>query len=83
MNTNRLEEVKEIIAGVLGVKKDLITPEKELIELGADSSKITELAVELEIKFCITIPVDDEDDKGKFGTTNNIVNYIQQKEESR
>ncbi len=71
------EQVKEIIADRLGVDPDEIKMESRLIEdLGADSLDNAELVMNLEEKFGIEIP---DEDQAKIQTIEDIVNYIEEK----
>ncbi len=52
-----LDELKEVIAEVLGVDEDSVTAEANLIDdLGADSLSIMELHMEIEEKTGVKIP---------------------------
>ena len=71
------EQVKEVIADRLGVDPDEIKWESRLIEdLGADSLDNAELVMNLEEKFGIEIP---DEDQTKIQTIEDIVNYIEEK----
>ncbi len=71
------EQVKEVIADRLGVDPDEIKMESRLIEdLGADSLDNAELVMNLEEKFGIEIP---DEDQSKIQTIEDIVNYIEEK----
>ena len=71
------EQVKEVIADRLGVDPDEIKWESRLIEdLGADSLDNAELVMNLEEKFGIEIP---DEDQTKIQTIEDIVNYIEDK----
>jgi acyl carrier protein len=71
------EQVKEVIADRLGVDPDEIKMESRLIEdLGADSLDNAELVMNLEEKFGIEIP---DEDQAKIQTIEDIVNYIEEK----
>lgn len=51
------EKVAEVIAEQLGISKDIITPESNILEdLGADSLDIIEMLMTLEEEYGITIP---------------------------
>lgn len=67
------EKVKAIIAEELDVEEDLITPETELDELGADAFDIAELIRSLGEEFDIEIP---EESMEGFSTVGNVVKYI-------
>lgn len=52
-----LEKVKETIAEQLGISKDSITPQSNIVEdLGADSLDVIEMLMTLEDEYGITIP---------------------------
>jgi len=71
------EQVKEVIADRLGVDPDEIKWESRLVEdLGADSLDNAELVMNLEEKFGIEIP---DEDQTKIQTIEDIVNYIEEK----
>jgi len=71
------EQVKEVIADRLGVDPDEIKWESRLVEdLGADSLDNAELVMNLEEKFGIEIP---DEDQAKIQTIEDIVNYIEEK----
>jgi acyl carrier protein len=71
------EQVKEVIADRLGLDPDEIKMESRLIEdLGADSLDNAELVMNLEEKFGIEIP---DEDQAKIQTIEDIVNYIEEK----
>lgn len=73
------EDVKKVIAEDLGVDEASITPDSKIIEdLGADSLDVVELIMALEEKFNIQIP--DEDGQ-KIATVDDIVKYIEAKQE--
>ena len=71
-----LEKVKELVAEQLGISKDEIKPESNILEdLGADSLDIIEMLMTLEEEYGITIP----DDKiGQIKTIGQIVELIEE-----
>ncbi len=67
-------EVKKIIAGRLSVSEDKIKPESKFIDdLGADSLDLVELVMDLEEKFEVSIPDEDND---KLRTVQDAIDYI-------
>ncbi len=51
------EKVRDLVAEQLGVSKDMIKPESNILEdLGADSLDIIEMLMTLEDEYGITIP---------------------------
>lgn len=70
------EEVKiiDIIANQLGVDKDVVTPEANIVDdLGADSLDVVELVMALEEAFDTEIP---DDDAEKIRTVQDIFSYL-------
>lgn len=54
-----IEKVKELVAEQLGISKDTILPESNIIDdLGADSLDVIEMLMTLEDEYGITIPDD-------------------------
>ncbi|MDR2693080.1 MAG: acyl carrier protein [Chitinispirillales bacterium] len=67
-------EVKKIIAGRLSVSEDKILPSSAFIgDLGADSLDLVELVMDLEEKFNVSIPDEDND---KLRTVQDAIDYI-------
>ncbi len=67
-------EVYDMIEDRLGVRRNEIAPEKELVrDLGADSLDSVELIMALEQKFDISIP---DSDTENINTVGDILNYI-------
>jgi acyl carrier protein len=67
-------EVKKIIAGRLSVSEDKILPSSAFIgDLGADSLDLVELVMDLEEKFEVSIPDEDND---KLRTVQDAIDYI-------
>ena len=67
---------KEVIAEQLGVRIDDVEGPKTLREdLGGDSLDVVELVMALEEEFDLQIGDDDAD---KFGTVQQVVDYIAQ-----
>ena len=70
------EKLQAIIADVLNVPKDDITPETTFVDdLGADSLDIVELIMALEEEFDIEIP---DADAEKVVTVGDVVDYIKE-----
>ena len=72
-----VEKVKELVAEQLGVSKESVTLESNIIEdLGADSLDVIEMLMTLEDEFGITIP----DEKiNEIKTVGQIVEIIEKK----
>jgi len=69
-----LDEVREMVAELLGIDKNKINPKADLIkDLGADSLDLVELIMALEEKFNLKIFDEDTD---KLVTVQDVVNYI-------
>ncbi len=71
-----IDKVKELVAEQLGISKDKITENSNIIEdLGADSLDVIEMLMTLEDEYGITIP----DDKiSQIKTINQIVELIEE-----
>jgi len=70
------EETKiiDIIANQLGVDKDIITAQANIVDdLGADSLDVVELVMALEESFDMEIP---DDDAEKIRTVQDIFDYL-------
>ncbi len=70
------EELKiiDIIANQLGVDKEVVTPEANIVDdLGADSLDVVELVMALEEAFDTEIP---DDDAEKIRTVKDIFDYL-------
>jgi acyl carrier protein len=70
------EETKiiDIIANQLGVDKDIVTPEANIVDdLGADSLDVVELVMALEESFDMEIP---DEDAENIRTVQNIFDYL-------
>ncbi len=70
------EELKiiDIIANQLGVDKDMVTPQANIVDdLGADSLDVVELVMALEEAFDTEIP---DDDAEKIRTVQDIFSYL-------
>lgn len=70
-------KIKEAIVEKLGVEESKVTPQASFInDLGADSLDTVELIMELENKFNIQIPDEDQE---KIQTVGDAVNYVKSK----
>ena len=71
-----IDKVKELVAEQLGISKDTITAESNIIEdLGADSLDVIEMLMTLEEEYGITIP----DEKiSQIKTIGQIVDLIEE-----
>lgn len=75
--TITFEDLQDLIAEKLGIEKDQITKEASFInDLGVDSLEQVELIMELEKKFDISIPDEDQD---KLTTVGELLNYLNEK----
>lgn len=70
-----IDKVKELVAEQLGISKDSISENSNIIEdLGADSLDVIEMLMTLEDEYGVTIP----DDKiSQVKTINQIVELIE------
>ena len=70
-------QIKDAIVEKLGVEESKITPNASFInDLGADSLDTVELIMELENRFNIQIPDEDQE---KIQTVGDAVNYVKSK----
>ena len=70
-----IDKVKEIVAEQLGIDKESILPESNILEdLGADSLDVIELLMTLEEEYGISIP---DDQIGQVKTISEIVDLIE------
>lgn len=68
------DKVVEIISDQLGIDKDNITSETNLVDdLGADSLDIVSLIMAMEEEFGLEFPEDEAD---SFQTVGDVVEYI-------
>ena len=70
-------KIKEAIVEKLGVEESKVTPQASFInDLGADSLDTVELIMELENKFNIQIPDEDQE---KIQTVGDAISYVKSK----
>ena len=70
-----LEKLKAVIAGVLNVDIDEITPETTFLEdLGADSLDLFEMVMAFEEAFEVEIPSEDLE---QIQTVGDVVKYLE------
>ena len=73
------EKVTSIVGDQLGVDREALVPEANLLDdLGADSLDTVELVMELEDEFGVSIP---DEDAEKISTVGTAVDYITSKGE--
>lgn len=69
------EKIQEIIVEVLGVEKDSVTMDSNLMnDLNADSLDALDIATQIEENLSVKIP---DEDFAKFETVKDIVDYIE------
>ncbi|MBF1051157.1 MAG: acyl carrier protein [Peptostreptococcaceae bacterium] len=69
------EKIQEIIVEVLGVEKDSVTMDSNLMnDLNADSLDALDIATQIEESLSVKIP---DEDFAKFETVKDIVEYIE------
>jgi acyl carrier protein len=72
--TEMQAKVADIIANQLGVDKEIVTPEANVVDdLGADSLDVVELVMALEEAFDLEIP---DDEAEKIRTVKDINDYL-------
>jgi len=70
-------QIKEAIVEKLGVEESKVTPNASFInDLGADSLDTVELIMELENRFSIQIPDEDQE---QIQTVGDAINYVKSK----
>ena len=70
-------KIREAIVEKLGVEESKVTPQASFInDLGADSLDTVELIMELENKFNIQIPDEDQE---KIQTVGDAIKYVKSK----
>ena len=73
---NTIEKISSLIAEQLGIEKDKITPDSEIVkDLGADSLDVVEMLMSIEDEFEIEIP-DEKIESLK--TVGQVVAYIEE-----
>ena len=71
------EKLQNIIAEVLNVDRDEITPETTFVDdLGADSLDLFELVMALEEEYDVEIP---SEDLANIATVEDVINYLKDK----
>lgn len=71
------EEVRDLVAEVLRVKKEPITPQSRFVEdLKADSLDLVELTMAVEDKYDIEVP---DEDAQKLRTVQDAINYLNER----
>ncbi len=74
-NAQIQSKIVDIIANQLGVEKDIITPEANVVDdLGADSLDVVELVMALEEAFDLEIP---DEDAENIRTVKDIFGYLE------
>jgi acyl carrier protein len=75
MDRNEMhKKIVDIIANQLGVDKEMVTPEANVVDdLGADSLDVVELVMALEEAFDLEIP---DDEAEKIRTVKDILEYL-------
>ena len=74
------EKVRAIIAEQLGIDKEKIQPESQLInDLKADSLDVVALVMDLEQEYGIEIP---DEDLAQLQTVQNILDFIDKQEKN-
>ena len=69
------EKIQEILVEVLGVEKDSVTMDSNLMnDLNADSLDALDIATQIEESLSVKIP---DEDFAKFETVKDIVEYIE------
>lgn len=75
------ERVNAIVAEQLGVEKESLVPEANLLDdLGADSLDVVELVMAIEEEFGIEVP---DEDAEKMTTVKDAVEYIDKHAKSK
>ena len=75
------ENVKSIIAGLLGIRPEEATLQSVLIDdLGADSLDLVELVMALEEEFDIEIP---DEEIGEINSVKDVIKYVEGKVANR
>jgi acyl carrier protein len=72
--TSEESKIIDIVANQLGVDKDMVTPQANIVDdLGADSLDVVELVMALEEAFDMEIP---DEDAEKIRTVQDVFNYL-------
>ena len=73
MNNKIFEQVKAILVDALNIDPEEVKPESELLnDLGINSIELADLVFRCEDEFDIEI-----DEKAKFTTVEDVVNYLE------
>ena len=73
-----IDKVKELVAEQLGISKDKITENSNIIEdLGADSLDVIEMLMTLEDEYGITIPDDKISQKKTINQIDELIEECQ------
>jgi acyl carrier protein len=75
MDRNEMQKkIVDIIANQLGVDKEIVNPEANVVDdLGADSLDVVELVMALEEAFDLEIP---DEEAEKIRTVKDIIEYL-------
>jgi acyl carrier protein len=75
MDRNEMQKkIVDIIANQLGVDKEIVSPEANVVDdLGADSLDVVELVMALEEAFDLEIP---DEEAEKIRTVKDIIEYL-------
>jgi acyl carrier protein len=77
MNQEIFEKIKEIVADLLDIDPDTVTPESKFqADLGADSLDLVELIMEFEERFGGEI---SDEDAQKITTVGEAVKYVEER----
>ena len=69
------EKLQEMLVNQLGIDKDKVTPDADIIkDIGADSLDIVEMLMDVENEWNITI---EDDDVHGFKTVGDVAKYIE------
>lgn len=71
-----LSAVQEHMADRLGIAADRVSPESNLVELGADSLDVVELIMELEEEVDVDIP---DEDAERIRSVGDAIRYLEQR----
>ena len=77
MNQEIFEKIQEIVADLLDIESDIVTPESKFqADLGADSLDLVELIMEFEERFGGEI---SDEDAQKITTVGEAVKYVEER----